>query len=156
MHILHIYKTFTPEGFGGVEQVIRQIASELVPEGVKISVLALSDKISAPTTITQAGITVHHFPTTIDVASNGISISAIKYFPALAKTADILHYHFPWPTGDVLHQFAPKSIPTIVTYHSDIVRQRLLKIVYAPLMEIFLRQMDMIVATSPNYIETSP
>ena len=156
MHILHIYKTFYSEGFGGIEQFIRQLGTGLLTHGVKVSVLALSNKITEPTTTEYESITVHTYPLSFEIASNGFSFSAFKHYRTLAKTADILHYHFPWPTGDLLHQFAPKNIPTVLSYHSDIIRQKYGKILYAPLMEIFLRQVDAIVATSPNYIETSP
>jgi rhamnosyl/mannosyltransferase len=46
--------------------------------------------------------------------------------------------------------------PSVVTYHSDIVKQRGLLQVYRPLMHHFLRQADRIVATSPTYLQTSP
>jgi rhamnosyl/mannosyltransferase len=42
-----------------------------------------------------------------------------------------------------------------VTYHSDIVRQRLLLSLYAPLRDRFLRDVDLIVATSRNYVNSS-
>src|SRR5208283_4326494 len=40
--------------------------------------------------------------------------------------------------------------------HSDIVRQWVLSHAYAPLMRRFLSSVDSIVATSPNYVTTSP
>ncbi|GAB4297710.1 MAG: hypothetical protein Kow0096_15920 [Thiohalomonadaceae bacterium] len=43
-----------------------------------------------------------------------------------------------------------------MTYHSDIVRQRWLGRLYAPLMQGMLRGMRAIVATSPPYAQTSP
>ena len=43
-----------------------------------------------------------------------------------------------------------------MTYHSDIVRQQVLGKVYRPLMQRTLRSMDAVVATSPNYVATSP
>jgi len=42
-----------------------------------------------------------------------------------------------------------------MTYHSDIVRQRRLLTFYAPFLRIILARLDCIVATSPNYIESS-
>lgn len=156
MHVLHIYKTFYGNGFGGIEQVIRQLASELRGEGVKLSLVTLGGKGGEPEVFEQDGITIHRFPTDVEVASNGFSLSAIRHYRAIAATADVLHYQFPWPSGDLLHQFAPKHVPALVSYQSDIVRQKLLKIAYAPLMEVFLRQMDAIVASTPNYIASSP
>ena len=42
-----------------------------------------------------------------------------------------------------------------VTYHSDIFKQRLLKILYGPIMHAFLNRVGRIAVTSPNYLETS-
>ena len=41
-------------------------------------------------------------------------------------------------------------------HHSDIVRQKYLLKLYQPLQNKFLRGVDRIVATSPNYLKTSP
>ena len=43
-----------------------------------------------------------------------------------------------------------------MTYHSDIVRQKWLGKVYAPLRDHMLQEMKAIVATSPAYAQTSP
>ena len=45
--------------------------------------------------------------------------------------------------------------PTVVTYHSDIIRQKHLLKLYRPLKWMFLSDMSRIVATSPNYLATS-
>ncbi len=44
----------------------------------------------------------------------------------------------------------------VITYHSDIVRQRFLGMLYRPLMTRFLTRADRIVATSQNYVDSSP
>jgi rhamnosyl/mannosyltransferase len=44
----------------------------------------------------------------------------------------------------------------VVTYHSDIVKQKRALLLYRPLMNAFLGSVDRIVATSPNYAATSP
>ena len=46
--------------------------------------------------------------------------------------------------------------PTVVTYHSDIVKQKFLLPFYRPLMTRFLKDVDAIVATSPDYLKSSP
>lgn len=73
-----------------------------------------------------------------------------------AKQADLIHYHFPWPFADLLHMAVRPHCPVIMTYHSDIVRQRWLGRAYAPLMHRMLRAMSAVVATSPVYARTSP
>jgi rhamnosyl/mannosyltransferase len=70
--------------------------------------------------------------------------------------ADVIHYHFPWPFLDLLQLFNFYNKPTVLTYHSDIVKQKYLKKIYSPLMHRNLRAMSAIIATSPNYLNSSP
>jgi len=82
-------------------------------------------------------------------------VSALAGFRHLVRWADVVHYHFPWPFADVLHLLGQVRRPSVVTYHSDIVRQKRLLRLYRPLMNRFLESVDCIVPTSPNYFATS-
>jgi glycosyltransferase involved in cell wall biosynthesis len=73
----------------------------------------------------------------------------------MAREADVVHYHFPWPFMDLAHFLARIDKPSVVTYHSDIVRQKALLRLYQPLKHRFLQSVDSIVATSPNYLASS-
>jgi rhamnosyl/mannosyltransferase len=74
----------------------------------------------------------------------------------LAREADVIHYLFPWPFSDVLHQLVRPGTPAVLTYISDIVRQKWLGAAYAPLMQRTLRSVEAIVANAPPYVRTSP
>lgn len=154
MRILHFYKTSFPDTMGGVEQVINQIARGAAKLGVETDVLSLTpDKV--PRTIEIDGYLAHRARMDIQIASTSFSVSAFLRFSQLAKKADIIHYHFPWPFMDVVHFATRVKKPTVVTYHSDIIRQKHLLKLYRPLKKKFLASMDRIVATSPNYLATS-
>ena len=154
MRILHFYKTSFPSTMGGVEQVINQIASGSSKLGHEVDVLSLtSDKVTR--TIEINGYQVHRARLDFQIASTGFSASAVLRFLQLAKKADVIHYHFPWPFMDVVHFVARIKKPMLVTYHSDIIRQVHLLKLYRPLKLKFLTSMDRIVATSPNYLATS-
>lgn len=56
---------------------------------------------------------------------------------------------------DLVHLVTKVRKPAVVTYHSDIVRQKQLLKLYKPLKHKFLASVDRIVATSPNYAITS-
>lgn len=56
---------------------------------------------------------------------------------------------------DMLHLSARPDARTVVTYHSDIVKQKRLMKLYQPLQERFLASVDCIVASSPNYVASS-
>lgn len=154
MKILHFYKTSFPDSMGGVEQVIDQIARGTAALGAEVDVLSLARKAVSCTTIGH-GYRLHRARLDMQMASTGFSFSAFGRFAQLARQADIVHFHFPWPFMDVVHFMAGVRKPSVVTYHSDVIRQRRLLRLYRPLKRRFLASMDRIVATSPNYAATS-
>ena len=154
MRVLHFYKTSFPDSMGGVEQVINQIARGANKLGVKTDVLSLTPE-RVPRTIEIDGYLAHRARLDFQIASTGFSMSAFFRFAQLAKKADVIHYHFPWPFMDVVHFATMVKKPTVVTYHSDIIRQKHLLKIYRPLQWKFLGDMSRIVATSPNYLVTS-
>jgi rhamnosyl/mannosyltransferase len=154
MRVLHFYKTYYPDSVGGIEQVIRQMCVGTGRLGVTNTVLSLSrEKNLVP--ITVEGHTVHRVPLDFELLSNACSLASLGALSRLAQEADVVHYHFPWPFMDLAHFLARVKKPTVVTYHSDIVRQKKLLRLYKPLKQRFLRSVDAIVATSPNYMESS-
>jgi len=154
MRVLHFYKTYFPDSVGGVEQVIRQMCVGTGRLGITNHVLSLSrDRHLAP--FDYEGHTVHRAPLNFEVASNAVSVQAIGQLARMAADADVVHYHFPWPFMDMAHFLARINKPTVVTYHSDIVRQKALLKLYEPLRHRFLESVDTIVATSPNYLASS-
>ncbi|MCH8621918.1 glycosyltransferase family 4 protein [Undibacterium sp. TS12] len=155
MKILHFYRTYYPDTFGGVEQVIRQMAVGTTRLGVQNEVLTLTREQGRPQ-IEFEGHKVHRAHLNFEIASTGFSWSALSRFMELAGQADVVHYHFPWPFMDIAHFLGRIKKPSVVTYHSDIVRQKYLLKLYAPLKHQFLRDVDRIIATSPNYLATSP
>lgn len=155
MRVLHFYKTYYPDSFGGIEQAIFQLAEGGIQYGVKAEVLYLS-KTGAARNQPVANHMSHRSKLDCQAFSTGFSLSAFKDFASLAREADIIHYHFPWPFMDVVHFATQMQKPAVLSYHSDIIRQKLLLQLYSPLMHRFISKMDRIVAASPNYIQSSP
>ncbi len=139
---------------GGVEQVIDQIARGGCRHGIGTDVLSLTSQCG-PSIVESHGYSIHRARLNFEVASTGVSLSVFKRFAELARQADVIHYHFPWPFMDVVHFAVQANKPTVLTYHSDIIRQKHLLRFYSPLRDRFLDSMDRIVATSPNYYATS-
>ena len=156
LKVLHVYRTYFPDTQGGGEEVIRQVCGNTAPHGIESRVFTLSPT-PAREPIERPEALVFQARRHAEIASCGISLSAFGAFREQARWADILHYHFPWPYGDLLHlsQREVKAKPTVISYHSDVIRQKALYAVYKPLMRRFLRHVDRIVATSPNYADNS-
>jgi glycosyltransferase involved in cell wall biosynthesis len=152
MRVLHFYRTAFPDTVGGIEQTISQIATGASKLGVETDVLSLT-RSRGPRLMKMDGYRLHRTRLDLQIASTGFSVSAFSRFADLARRADVIHY--PWPFMDLVHFATRVKKPTVLTYHSDIIRQKHLLKLYAPLRSAFLADMDCIVATSPNYLATS-
>ncbi len=153
--VLHFYRTYFPETQGGLEEVIRQICLNVKQDGVESRVFTLCDN-PASEPIERPEALVFQSKRNMEIASCSIGYSALAEFKKQVEWADVVHYHFPWPFADVCHFLAKVKKPTVLTYHSDIIRQRALLMLYRPLMNRFLASIDRIVCTSPNYFASSP
>lgn len=139
---------------GGIEQVIHQLAQGCSSIGHEVAVLSLTEECN-PLPIEIDGYTVFRAHLDCQVSSAGFSIGAFKQFRKLAKNADIVHYHYPWPFMDLVFFLSGINKPSVVSYHSDIIRQKFLLKLYRPLKRKFLKKVDVIVAASANYLNTS-
>lgn len=154
MKVLHFYKTYLPETIGGIEAVINQIVVGVEKFGISSEILTLTPK-KTKRTIKVNGFSVHRCKSNFEIASTPFSISVILRFKELVKDADIIHYHYPYPYADLLHFLTQVKKPTIISYHSDIVRQKNLHKLYKPLKKYFFKRVNCIVAGSPTYLSTS-
>lgn len=152
MRVLHFYKTYKPDSYGGVEQLIWQLCTSAPKYGIESNVLTVS---KAHGSVCLENHNHYRIRQDFSIASTNFSFNAISTFRRYVSEADIVHYHFPYPFADLLHFTSGIDKPTIVTYHSDIVKQRKLLAIYRPLMLRFLDRVDKIIATSSNYLESS-
>ncbi|GGK46842.1 glycosyltransferase [Salinarimonas ramus] len=156
LNVLHVYRTYFPDPPGGLQEAIRQICRATAPLGVESTIFTLSPD-PRPTTIRMDEATVvrarsYAAPASCDLGGP----EALIRFRALAAKADVVHYLHPWPFADLMGVLGRRDRPVVLTYISDIVRQRTLGRLYAPLMRRHLRHADVIVANAPSYAATSP
>lgn len=155
MNILHVYRTYFPDTQGGLEETVRQICANTIPYGATHRIFTLS-RNPEPAILQLPEARVYRFPLTFEIASCGFSVTGVYGFKKLVEWADLVHYHFPWPYGDLLHFLCHVRKPTLVSYQSDIIRQQGLLQLYSPLQNLFLSSVTKVVTTSPNYLESSP
>lgn len=155
MKVLHVYRTYFPDPPGGGQEAIRQICLGTQALGVENTIFTLSP-MPAPKIILRPEAKVVRCRSWAAPASCDLGgMDAVMTFRALAQQADVIHYLFPWPYADILRFFAPKK-PAVLTYVSDIVRQKWLGALYAPLMWHTLHAVDALVSNAPSYAQTSP
>jgi glycosyltransferase involved in cell wall biosynthesis len=151
MRVLHVGK-FYPPHHGGMESHVQTLARELSAD-VDVQVLVSSDGRQ----------TVHETLDGIPVTRMGTlaSFASASINPGMARAireanADVVHFHHPNPTGVLSYLASGRRGPLVVTYHSDIIRQRVLGAAFAPVLHRFLRGAHAILASSPDYAASSP
>lgn len=153
MRVVHVYKDIYPV-IGGIENHVRLLCRELARDR-QLDVRILVTNPSRGSTVgTLDGVPVIRAGRLCTVASTPIS-------PRLAlelrrMRPDIVHLHVPYPIGELAAMLAAPSVPTVITYHSDVVRQKALLRAYAPLLRRVLARAARILATSPAYLASSP
>ena len=154
--ILQINKLYYP-WIGGIETVVKNIAEGLQGKEY-IEVIACESKgmgnINTINNIkvTKASSLGIFFSTPISISFPFLLRKKIQKF-------DILHFHLPFPLGVMSYLFfclKIKNQKIIVTWHSDIVKQKFLLFFYNPFSILFLKRADKILVTSHNFLKNSP
>lgn len=152
MRVLQVYKDYYPV-VGGIENTVRMLATEVSRRpGFEMVVLTTN---TGPRTerLTIDGVEVIKAGRQLTAASTPISWSLLMEMRKLKS--DVTHLHFPYPWGELAY-LAFGHGRMILTYHSDIVKQRSLLRFYEPFLWRVLGRAEAIVATSPDYVQSSP
>lgn len=152
-HIVHVYKDYYPPVRGGIESTINLLARGCVDE-FRVSVVVCAGS-GTPGTEWIDGVEVLRVPEWGRLWSAPIAPRFVETLRQIARSADLLHFHHPNPTGDLAFLLAKIRRPYVITYHSDVVRQRAAMFVYGPIQERMMRGASLILATSPQYVESS-
>jgi glycosyltransferase involved in cell wall biosynthesis len=156
LRALQVYRTYFPDPPGGLQEAVRQIALASTAFGIEAKIFTLSPN-PVPASISRPEGDVLRARSWAAPASCDLGgVAAFRQFARVCAQSDVVHYQFPWPFEDVLHAVVRPKIPAVMTYQSDVVRQKFLGTMYAPLMWRTLKSMRVIVATSPAYARTSP
>jgi rhamnosyl/mannosyltransferase len=162
MRVLQVYKDFYPPVCGGIERHLHDLVTGLPPLGVHCDVLVAahvwrsSEELfsihgngAAPARLVKVGEWGR-------VLSAPLAPGFATRLRRLAPQYDLLHFHFPNPTAEIAWLLAGARTPYVVTYHSDIVRQRASAQFYRPLQERFLSRAARILVPSPQLLASSP
>jgi len=151
--ILQIGKYYDPY-IGGTELHLFTLANELKKRSdFEIDILVSNTKASTEIE-TSNGIKIIRLATIGSLLSMPLSLS--MPFWLRRQKADILHFHLPNPLSVISYFLSRPKGKVVVSYHSDIVRQKLFASLFNPLLIRFLKKSETIIVTSDNIIENSP
>jgi rhamnosyl/mannosyltransferase len=137
---------------GGIETHLQALCGALLPHA-NVRVIVSSDDRHTVEEIVDA-VPVARLATLLTAFSTSISPAMVSRIRN--SGADLVHIHLPNPAAVLAYLASGHRGRLIVTYHSDTVKQKFLGRLFEPLLSAALRKSDAIIATSPNYLATSP
>lgn len=155
MKILQI-STYYPPNFGGIEQLAYDFSRILTKQGNEVKVICFNNK-KETVKDNYEGIDVLRVGFKLKFASQAISL---RYFFELRKIIkvfhpDVIHIHLPNPLiATYLLMLRPKCHITL-HWHSDIVKQKKMKLLYGPFEKALIKRGERIVTTTQIYAENS-
>jgi len=158
LKVVQTNKAYYPK-VGGIETTITNLSEGLVKDyNVSVKVLTCNDQRTVNyVTKRLNGVDIIYLPTFGFVASLPISVAYMKSLSQL--DGDILHVHEPFPWADLSYVFSSKIRKNfsrlVVSWHSDIVRQKWALSFYRPYIHKFLKLVDKILVSNANLIEYS-
>ena len=155
LRILEVNKAYYPHT-GGIETLIKQYSEELGRmDGVEVKTLVCRDgrgktvrEIVDGVELTRAGSFGTYF-------SCPVSMSFVRLFRKMAEQADVVHIHVPFPLADFALMLSGFRGRVVVSWHSDVVKQKKLLLFYKPFMNYLLKRADCIVTATEGHVKGS-
>lgn len=155
LRVLHAYKVYLPDVEGGVPSAIHALTVKMM-ERCQSAILTTRRWHSSK------NIVVDDVPVTRSLALMTLrSLPLAPLYPLSlffhSRKVDVVALHTPFPLADILTAlYFRRHCALIVHWHSDVVRQKRLLHLVAPLMRRTLQRADRIIVSNASMITQSP
>jgi rhamnosyl/mannosyltransferase len=151
LKVLHVGKFYPPHP-GGMESHLQTLCEEL-SKSIGVEVLVAGGRWRSERSV-PGGVELVRLATPL-------MLHGTPFVPLMARAMrrarpDLVHLHFPNPMAALACLMSRVAVPIVITWHSDVVRQRRAAAALAPLLSLLLRRCAAIIVGSTTYIETSP
>jgi rhamnosyl/mannosyltransferase len=153
LRIVHLGKFFHP-AHGGIEQTVRTLAQSQVSLGCSVRVICMDHERGRSTRVERDG------PVEVVRVRRAVSCCRLDHCPDLPgmlrdSEGDLLHLHTPNPTMILGLFLSGDRRPLVVSHHSDVIKQRLRRLLFSPLERACYDRARLVLAMSPPYIAGS-
>jgi len=152
LRVLQVGKYFPPRS-GGIETVTENLFKRIPDQSVQMDVLCFSSSTRGRVVVQGSG-TVIEKGVPFSIGSMAFSLGYVFHIVFQARHYDVLHVHFPNPLAAFALLFVEKN-KIVVHWHSDIVKQKILKRFVAPFVRPILEGCACVVAPTKAHIEGS-
>jgi rhamnosyl/mannosyltransferase len=168
LRVVHLGK-YSPPSPGGIEEHTRALARGQAELGAEVRVLVVNHATAAGRDVTFDRFTPtpdaldDDGPVRVIRVGRWANVAKLDVVPGLPTAIrrlarwepDVWHLHVPNVTMMLATLTCRAARPLVVTHHSDIVRQRLLKHAIRPLENLVYGRSSRVFATSTSYIDGS-
>jgi glycosyltransferase involved in cell wall biosynthesis len=154
VRIVHLYKDYFPPTVGGIEQTLRRLSAGQARMGAEVTVLTSNPGSRRTVEETLDGVRVIR-------CAEWARAWSTPFCPAMPRElgrlqADVFHLHYPSPTGEVSWLLKRPGGALVLTWHSDVIRQKLVMPIYGPFVHALLRGADAVMPTHSRQAPDSP
>lgn len=154
MRVLHAYKIYLPDIYGGIPHVIATLA-KLSRRGVETTVL-VARALGFGRSFVIDGAAVRAVTSFGTLFSTPLAPSYPLAFARRARTMDVVVCHAPFPLADMGLLFGlPNRTALIVHWHADVIGRPWLSRLMAPLVRRTLARADRVIVSDPAMIANS-
>lgn len=141
---------------GGLERHVALLAQGLAAQGVEVvNLVAATGHVGSDET--QGAYRLVQAPSF--GMAYGTAVSPALPLKALAlhreQPFDLFHLHLPDPLSHLTSMLLPGNVPRVLSWHSDIVRQKRLLRLYQPFLSRLVCQADALVAATQAHFDSS-
>lgn len=146
---------YADAAFGGIERHVHSLAVELRGD---VDFVNLVENRGLPPGDMEWPCPIVRAPSLFTAAGTPICPT----MPLIARRLhaqhdfDLVHLHLPDPMSHVAALALPREVPIVVTWHSDVIRQKRLFKLYRPLLARLIARAAAVVAATPRHHESMP
>jgi glycosyltransferase involved in cell wall biosynthesis len=147
MNIVHIFKDCFPPTTGGIEQHMSLLCRRL-SQYANVTMMAPS-RSRARIEEQVDNVRIVRIPEFGRLAS--VPLCPTAPFELRRLRPDLVHLHFPNPMGDFAQLLGASKVPFVVTYHADIIRQKIFVPLYRPVLKrLFNKASKILISAKEN------
>lgn len=153
LRIVHLGKFYHP-AHGGIERTVRSLAQGQATLGCSVRVICMDHERGRATRVERDG------PVEVVRLRRATSFCKIDHCPDLSRLiresdADLVHLHTPNPSMILGWMLSGDRTPLVVSHYSDVVKQRLRRLLFSPLERACYDRARLVLSVSSPYIPGS-
>lgn len=138
---------------GGIERHVQTLSEGLASRGVAVTNLVYGEQTRRESRV--RGVQVIEAPLAAMLGSQPISWAMVQEARrAIAEGVDLIHLHFPDPFAHGVASLVAGRIPLVVSWHSDIVRQRIVGSAYRQFARLALRRPAAVLVATARHADS--